>query len=228
MSELASVQPAKPGSGDRAYSGLHGVWYTDRKAEPDTKPLEVFFAVTMRVVIAPNGEVVDPAIVAGYAEAMMQQFIDWHKEGIAILDPLSIRPDPVDQRPPAEQTSRKTYDNKPPAGSAQSAPKTTPDGKIVKSFVSVKVEKERDPKNKKTYIGFYAAGHNFPTVKVTQDQLDMWNKACNSLEEITGMAWRDAELGQTLSREMVCGYTESTKTKANGSPYMDFYGVRAK
>lgn len=107
MSELVSVQPAKPGDGDPRYSGLSGVYYHD-EIHPETK---IFFAVTLRVVIAANGEPIYGTM--NHAYAIMQEYCDAHAAGQIEIDPLCFWRDPADQRPPAE--------NRKPYGSSESS-----------------------------------------------------------------------------------------------------------
>ncbi len=228
MINLGVVQPAKPGSGDRAYSGLHGVWYKDRKAEEGTKPLEVFFAVTVHVILNDNFEPLDPEVMTTYVEAVMQRWIDWHKEGIIQIDTLSIRPDPMDQRPPNEQRQQSA----PPPSASQGrstgesgdVPRT-PDGKEIKKFMCVKVDKERE--NGKTYVRFWMKNGRYPALRIHPDE-KTYNKACEQLKGLTSIDWKAAELGVSVNCDLICGYTESDNTKSTGNPYWDFYGIRAK
>src|SRR6185369_3140108 len=102
--------------------------------------------------------------------------------------------------------------------------RTTPDGKQIKTFVSVKVEKERDPKNKKTYIGFYMANHNFPDTKINADSGEMWDRVCTQLTKLTGIDWSTADLGTVSNRELIVGYTDAKNNDKHGNPYKDFFG----
>lgn len=221
--EIVTVYPAvppKPGG----YSSPGSILVTYEVPESEDF-IRGYFSFTLRTII------VDGQPVRGtmdMAIEMAQDMLRSHLLGEVEISPECLWRDPADQRQ-AEQ-NRKTYEQ-PPAqntGNGGTPPKTTPDGKPIKTFVSVKVEKERDPKNKKTYIGFYMSGHNFPDTKVTSDAGEVWDRACEQLQKITGMDWHGAELGTALNREMVVGYTDAKNTDSKGNPYKDFYGVKSK
>ncbi len=110
MSELISVQPAKPGDGtNMAYSGLSGVWYTDQERDSG---LKVFFAVTMRSVVMPDGEIRHGTL----QDAMehMQSFINWHVDGLMEIHHQCLWQDPADQRQPGDRNAggRQMFVNK--------------------------------------------------------------------------------------------------------------------
>lgn len=129
MTELISVQPAKPGDGSNtAYSGLSGVWYTDQERDTNTK---VFFAVTMRTVVMPDGT----ANHGQMADAIehMQQFINWHLDGLIEINESCIWRDPADQRPAGD--TRKHYESN---GAPPPASQTAREGEGYDRVVSIK------------------------------------------------------------------------------------------
>lgn len=211
MSELVTVYASVPPNG---HSSPGCVLYRG-----------VYFSVTLRCLLSSDGQHVEVGTMAN-AIVMMNNIVDAHEAGLIAIAPACLYRDPADQRPAEERSNRNRYESgNPPADGA----KLAPNGKVIKSFECVKIEKERDPKSKKTYIGLYEAGHKWPDVRVREDD-KLWSDLCEALHNLTGMDWGGASaLGSVWTRESyIVGYTDSDRTTVNGNPYRDYFGIRAK
>lgn len=218
MIELASVQPAKPGSGDRAYSGLHGVWYKDRAPDEGTRPLEVFFAVTCRVVMDADGAIPDPMSVLDSAKDMMQAYIDMHKAGIMVLDPLSIRPDPMDQRRPQEQRPAT------PPQPLASHPSQNSDARVYVNR-GYKIKRLVDEGKVSYVIAFKMANgkeSQYPATITNENYLKMLAKALID----AGHEPSKWVSGEPHAIDIEFGVTKSEKTASNGKPFNDYQWFR--
>lgn len=224
--ELVTVYPAVPPKAG-GYSSPGSILVT-YEVPDDEAFVRGYFSFTLRTVLGSDGKVYSGTM--DQAIAMAQDMLRSHLIGEIVISNECLWKDPADQRPADEQ-----HRSAPPPQQGKSVgderalpPTTTPDGKPIKTFTSAKVEKERDPKSKKTYIGFYMANHQFPDTKVNSDATDMWARVCEQLKKLTGVDWLAADLGTVVTREMIVGYTDAKNNDKNGNPYKDFYGVKAK
>lgn len=221
-----SVQPARPGSGDPRYSGLSGVWFTDLK---HGSGLKVFFAVTIRSEMTSDGTNTRDA-----ARAVMQGYIDDHLDGLWEIDSLCFwtdKPSEVDQRPAQEQKQPPPQNRNSNDSRSRQYELYGEDykGKAVKCFKVAHVQKAyNNNANCEELQVFEFFGKNpgkFPSIFVRLDT----ERTVYEIEQQTHKKWGEAKIGQAWQPEnYLCLFTESTKTKQNGQPYLDFLRFEAE